>query len=73
MHGRSLRERLDAQMALNAARGEQIKRLEEQLVHVRRELRNVNQELVEERAIRADLEAENDKYRRVMRKVMTHA
>ena len=70
MDGRSLRERLDAQMALNAARGEQIKRLEEQLVHVRRELRNVKQELVEERAIRADLEAENTKFRRVLKGVI---
>ena len=70
MDDRSLRERLDAQMALNAARGEQIKRLEEQLVHVRRELRNVKQELVEERAIRADLEAENTKFRRVLKGVI---
>ena len=73
MHGRSLRERLDAQMALNAAESEAKRRAQAEATALRSQVRELLQARKEDAAIIADLEAENDKYRRVMRKVMSHA
>jgi len=62
-----MRDQLREQMALNAARTEEVHRLTGVISDLRRQLREVRQELREEQAIRADLEAENTKFRRVLR------